>query len=154
MKSRTVLTVLALSVFSVAPTFADHISGNSRELQNRSFAQGLSDERNFAMDSFNDSIFAQRLSSFDKHGKVSIASEFFGFKQDKNNTDEHSIAFTLKHGDPFGRSNDENSGKHKFVAIGGGSTLPTVSVPEPSSFTLVLFGLGVVGVFLNRRNPL
>jgi hypothetical protein len=163
-KNRSILYFLAVGVLSAAPAFADRIPdtameqgrnsvsiyqllyGNSLQHADSNWSLRIGD-----VGASNEVTFVSRLNNFDD--KVSIMNELSSSKSGKTDNERRFIELGLKLGDSLGNGGDRDRGKYKLVKLEGGRpSLTVTAVPEPDSFTLVLFGLGVLAMLLYRRN--
>jgi len=162
-KNRGVLYFLAVGVLSAAPALADKVpntakeqGGNSvaiHELLYGSFLEHAGRDRDLGVGAFSEAAFAPRLNDFTGDGKASILDELSSSKLGKINSEGRPIVLGMKPDDPLGKSSDGDRRKHNPITLeGDGSSLAAAAVPELDSFTLVLFGLGVLGILLYRRN--
>lgn len=136
MKSKCILYFLAVGFMSAAPAFADRIAANAEQDRDRD---------SVSIHELLKTSFAQPTNVSDRDGK-SIHEVLFGLKENKSKGEEHFILFD---------STDKNRDKHKpKKQEGDGPPASFVAVPEPGSLTLVLFGLGALGILLYRRNSL
>jgi len=163
LKNKSILLFLPVAVLSVAPVFADKLphaaieqSANSFSLHHHPNGNPLQDAaniQNFGRGTFNDAMAGSPLIVFDEGGKAFAVQDLLSFKPGKNDSEGHFIDLSLKHSDKFGVGSAKDPGKHNPKDVGvGGSSAQEVAVPEPGSFTLVLFGVGVLGVLRYRRN--
>lgn len=165
-KNRSILYFLAVGVLSAAPAFADRIPDTAMEQGRNSVSiyqlpygnslQHADSNWNLRIGDVgasNKVTFVSRLSNFDDDDKVSIMNELSSSKSGKTDNERRFIELGLKLGDSLGNGSDRDRGKYKLVKLeGGGPSLTVTAVPEPDSFTLVLFGLGVLAMLLYRRN--
>ena len=163
MKNKSILLFLPVAVLSVGPAFADKLphaameqSANSFSLHHHPNGNSLQDGanvQNFGRGTFNDAMAGSPLIVFGEGGKALAVQDLLSFKPGKNDSEGHFIDLSLKHSDKFGVGSAKDPGKHNPKDVGvGGSPAPAVAVPEPGSFALVLFGVGVLGVLRYRRN--
>ena len=165
MKNKSILLSLAVGVLSAAPAFADKLPHTAIEQTTNSFSfhqhpnesplQGTVSMLNFGRSTFNDVMNGSPLIGFDEDGKTLAAKGPLSLQPGKNDSEGHLIDLGLTVGDAFGKGGAKDLGKHNPKDVGaGGSAAPVVTVPEPGSFTLMLFGLGALGVLRNRRYKL
>ena len=162
MKNKSILLFLAVGVLSAAPAFADKLPHAAIEQSTNSFSfhqhpngnslQNAVNIQNFGRSTFNDAMAGSPLIIFDEDGKALTAKDLLSFKPGKNYNEGHFIDLDLKHSGAFGGS-AKDPGKHNPKGVGvDGPSAPEVAVPEPGSFTLVLFGLGMLGALRYRRS--
>jgi len=163
LKNKSILLFLPVVVLSVAPAFADKLPHAAMEQSANSFSlhhhpngnplQDAANIQNFGRSTFNDAMAGSPLIVFDEDGKVLAVKNVLSFRPGRNDSEGHFIDLSLKHSDGFGVGSVKDPGKHNPKDVGvGGSAAPAVAVPEPGSFTLVLFGMGVLAVLRYRRN--
>jgi PEP-CTERM motif len=161
-KSKCILYFLAVGLFSAMPAFADKISVSSAEQDGKSVsidellkenqAKTVTSVLDFSRGVLSGTGFASPTNISDRDG-TSILEALFSPKENKSKGDAHFILFDLKQGNPYGRNGGRIKDKHKPIQHEGyGLLVPAVAVPEPGSFTLVLFGLGTICILLCRRN--
>lgn len=145
MKNKQSTLLLAVFLSISAPVFADsipaHLEGMGKHF---ALAEGFTEQRDFQ------GSFARHntlLSSVEEDGARTIAIsgalyEFLFYQGVSSEGEKVRI-----HGD-FGNGNGNSNGN------GGNVPLPAVSVAEPGSQTLLLFGLTGLGMFFYPRNYL
>jgi hypothetical protein len=164
-KQRTLLfaVILAAPVFA----FADNIPGHSRDRNNYvSFSEGLTDQQdshsnsarcNFLLSSVKEPVKGNesRISStagasfsgFAKGESVNLGG--FGANQGASSDKDEGKGQGKQRG---GASDGNGSGSGS--ESGSGVPSPAVSVAEPGSQTLLLFGLAGLGMLFYRRKTL
>ena len=154
-KNRYVLYFLVVGVFSAAPAFADRIFVNSAEQDGKSVAihellkegtaKAATNALDFSRGALSETGFASAANISERDGRP-ILEALSSPKESKSKGDGRFILFD---------SSEKVKDKHKpKKQDGDGPPASFVAVPEPGSFTLVLFGLGALGVLLYRRNSL
>lgn len=98
------------------------------------------------------------LTAGDPREDITYSSDFIKFKP--NSKDSFSLSFTLEDevedgNTGGGLSIDENGYLSSFIASELGTfsstQTPTLSVPEPGTFAMLLAGLVLIGVTLHRK---
>jgi hypothetical protein len=139
--------VLAVILSAAAPAFADNISGDLRNVESGSHPTLFSTYGNGSTVRFDSmEMKIAEVVALD-HEHLRASSTLVGtFWLGSNN------------GIGFGKNTEKFSRKHNQKDHDGGvgpiSSFSAVSVPEPGSQTLLLFGLAGLGMFFYRRSSL
>lgn len=170
-KQRTLLFAVVLTVPIFA--FADSIPGHSRDRHNYvSFSEGLTDQQdsqsnsarcNFLLSSVKEpvkeqesrtsSIAGASFSGFAK-GESAHLGDFGGNQGASSDSDKDEGKGRGKPHGGDGDGNESGSGSGTGSGSGSGVASPAVSVAEPGSQTLLLFGLAGLGMLFYRRKTL
>lgn len=165
--------LLAVVLSTAAPAFADRIPADFRDGDRGSVSmqgfphkralQDASVARNFGLSTFKEDEFriefspAVRMSDFRKDGKISDVGALLNSGPGSDNRQMSLFDLGSKHGDSFGRDNEQGRWKHNENERDwddGDGPRCVVATPEPGSQTLLLFGLAGLGMIMFRRNAL
>jgi hypothetical protein len=162
-KNRFILYFLAVGILSAAPALADRISASSmeqngkplsvRELPNEGVFQGVSFGRNFGSSQFDEAISGFQGKDLDEGGKVSFLKGLLNSDSIEDGTTWSFFELGQKNGVHFVKSHRKDAEKHHPIKVGHDEPAPTTTaIPEPNTFTLLLLGMGVLGMILYRRS--
>ena len=168
MKNKQGILLLAFVFVAAAPAFADNIPGHSKiGSKYVTFSEGFADEQN----SHGNSAQCNFVSGSTKENglsTISLAGAFSsGFAKGENDSEfggGNSVKL-VDFGGNEGASSDKDKGKNRGKNDGGdgegngtgsgsGDASPAVSVAEPGSQALLLFGLAGLGMLFCRRKTL
>ena len=156
MKHRSILYFLAVGVFCAAPVLADRIpeASSEREGKSVSIAGPLTDHsfqlgakgHKFDPDALKQTEPFSHMREFDEDGMRSVMNG-----QSSAESNRGDVDFL-----PLGHIDGKDLGKqqHPEDVDQDGSSLSVVVATEPESFTLVLLGVGVLGMLFYRRSSL
>jgi hypothetical protein len=162
-KNRSVLYVLAIGALTAAPVFADKIpeaaikhEGNSVSVGALPAGFSLRDAaigQSIGLGAFKDSNAASHIRTFDQDGKLAIMNDRSNTGSSGGIGEVNFLPMGSTHSAGSEKPDTKGVVKHTPVDVGHeGPSLPPVAVPEPEAFTLVLVGVGVLGMLLYRRN--
>lgn len=160
MKNRRVLHFLAVTVLGAAPAFADKIPeapleqrDNAMDMRGLSMHDGTG-VREFGRGRFEDVGFMARGHGFGRNSKFSIEGQAVKGNRDAEIDVDDSFDLGQVRGErSFERSANENFDKRDPLDVKHhASSFPSIVAPEPEAFTLVLLGVGVLGMLIYRRN--
>jgi hypothetical protein len=170
---------LLLAVILAAPAFAaaDSISGHSRSGNNYvSFSEGLTDQQDLQGNSARCNFLVSSIKQEGSKTSSFVPASFSEFAKGEKGANPGTYLSTgprsdipapkvVDFGGNQGASSDNNNGKGKGkhngtdgdgngTGVGSGTPEPLIPIAEPSSQTLVLFGLAGLGMFSYRRRTL
>ena len=159
MKNRSLLYLLLVGSISAAPAFADRTSDASMEQRDNSITmRDLSvrdggSGRDFGRGRFDEAGFMARWKGFSRHSKFSVESEALKPNRDEEIDDGNDLELGPIRGEQFERFDDENIGERdRPDAKRQDLSFSAIVAPEPETVTLLLLGVGVMGMLLYRRN--
>ncbi len=155
MKHRSILYFLAVGVFCAAPALADRIPEASSEREGKSVSiAGPLTDHSFQLEAkghkLDPDVLKQtgpfsHMREFDEDGMRSVMNG--QSSADSNRGDVDFLPLGHTDGKDFGKQHPEDVDQD-------GSSLSVVVATEPESFTLVLLGVGVLGMLFYRRSSL
>jgi hypothetical protein len=162
-KNRSILNFLAIGALSATPAFADKIPDASMKHESNSVSMGslpagfssrdAAIGQSVGMGAFREPNAISHIQNFNQDGKLAIASDHSNAGSSGGIGEVNFLPVGTKHSGGAEKPDTKDNGKHNPVdVVHEVASLPPVTVPEPEAFTLVLVGVGVLGMLLYRRN--
>jgi len=162
-KNRSILYLLAIGALTAAPVLADRIPDASRERESKSapmesglnehLLRGAANGHNPGRGGFLESNPASHMRDFDEGGRLAIMNGQPNAASGERLDELNFLPRVPVRNERLGKAGKKDLGRpHPADVDDEGSSLPPVVVTEPEAFTLVLVGVGLLGLLLYRRN--